>query len=245
MNRRMAFTYSTFTGDVRIRGDAPRCAPSPSPSTVAVSRPAKPRRATGSQRAAPGEPPAPATPPTEGRQTWVPFVSLPPWSKSLHIRHGGYGRFHPLGWPCGTSSHREGCRVARTGSGGGPADHRRDSVRRVPRRGGGFGSWDRHEDARRPARPARAPVRPTTPPRHQRRSPANSDLHSYARVVNKPPDWPPRTVGRLLRYTARIPPECGSSAIQQRLVCSAYGSGVHPVPPVHHTRAPAIRVPFE
>lgn len=87
---------------------------------------------------------------------------------------------------------------------------------------------------RRPARPARAPARPAVPARHQGRSPAHSDLHSYARVVNKPPDWPPRTVGRLLRYTARIPPECGSSAIQQRLVRSAYGTGVHPAP----TRTP-------
>lgn len=117
---------------------------------------------------------------------------------------------------------------------GGPAGHRRDSVRRVPRRRGGFGSWDGHDDARRPARHARAPAGPLRPPRHRGRSPAHSDLHNYARVVNKPPDWPPRTVGRLLRYTARIPPECGSSAIQQRLVCSAYGSGVHPVP----TRTP-------
>lgn len=229
----MAFTYSTFTGDVRIRGDAPRCAPSPSPSTVAVCRAANPRRATGSQRATPGEPPAPATPPTEAPQAWAPSVSLPPRSKSLHIGHGGYGRFHPLGWPCGTSSHREGFRVARTGFGGGPAGHRRDSVRRVPRRRGGFGSWDGYDDAQRPARPARAPAgRPRRPPRHRGRSPAHSDLHSYARVVNKPPDWPPENGGKASAVhspnTARMRIICDPAAARMQCVRVRCASGPHP-----------------
>lgn len=59
VNRRMAFTYPTFTGDVRIRGDARRWAPSPSPSTVAVCRRTRPRRAPGSVGSPPRGPDAP------------------------------------------------------------------------------------------------------------------------------------------------------------------------------------------
>lgn len=137
--------------------------------------------------------------------------------------------------PCGTY-----------GVGGGPADHRRDSVRRVPRRGGGFGSWDRHEDARRPARPARAPARPTTAPRHQRRSPANSDLHSYARVVNKPPDWPPENGGKASAVhspnTARMRIICDPAAARMQCVRVRCASGPTRTPHPCPSHSSAIRV---
>ncbi len=95
VNRRMAFTYPTFTGDVRIRGDARRWAPSPSPSTVASGRPARPRRATGAGVVAGAGPVRPDRP-RPGRCTVCALPLRPPgsprsrrphrhpWSRSPH-----------------------------------------------------------------------------------------------------------------------------------------------------------------
>lgn len=85
---------------------------------------------------------------------------------------------------------------------------------------------------RRPARPARAPARPAVPARHQGRSPAHSDLHSYARVVNKPPDWPPENGGKASAVhspnTARMRIICDPAAARTQCVRDRCASGPHP-----------------
>jgi len=85
---------------------------------------------------------------------------------------------------------------------------------------------------RRPARPARVPARPAVPARHQGRSPAHSDLHSYARVVNNPPDSPPENGGKASAVhspnTARMRIICDPAAARTQCVRDRCASGPHP-----------------